>query len=464
MSDTTLGDLTNSLDAQNQRQKNASSSHHKNENAQHQARIKNSMRREAPNKGQGQGRGNQEKENANVALEHAKNKQRENNEKNLLEALLSMDNENQQNSNKSGVLTERHNRVSYDEEDDSPEENEDEEDDKEYAMSKLKALLGSSSQKKKQVQQNFQKGNVLRKSSSYNEQDGNNNDFIYILDKMKRDLFYRLDIEEPNEDDAEDYDKVSKIFYEGREGQDYTVSVLLKFFEILKEKAKQFVDRYDTLEDNSSEANAHQNKQEENKEDQEEESDKEKIRKKLGAQKNITSKPDSNSSKEGLKLLLNSTKQPKAPEPQDIKDIISVDSPVLNYGNVHPSKLLGSIIMITNKSSQDQTIEIFIDSNTEIYDKVEVIKNKEFDYLEELTNYEIELNEKELEHCITEEMKTKALEVKKRFVPNSELKHDCWFIENPKTKELAKKITLKLGPKCEQDFIIVLKTLKPKYK
>lgn len=46
---------------------------------------------------------------------------------------------------------------------------------------------------------------------------------------------------------------------------------------------------------------------------------------------------------------------------------------------------------------------------------------------------------------------------KNRLIVNSETSHDCWFIENPSSKELTKRITLKLGPKCEQEFIIVLR-------
>lgn len=38
---------------------------------------------------------------------------------------------------------------------------------------------------------------------------------------------------------------------------------------------------------------------------------------------------------------------------------------------------------------------------------------------------------------------------KNRLIVNSETSHDCWFIENPTSKDLTKKITLKLGPKCE---------------
>jgi hypothetical protein len=34
-------------------------------------------------------------------------------------------------------------------------------------------------------------------------------------------------------------------------------------------------------------------------------------------------------------------------------------------------------------------------------------------------------------------------------IVNSEIKHEAWYIENPISKELTKRITLKLGPKAE---------------
>jgi len=43
-------------------------------------------------------------------------------------------------------------------------------------------------------------------------------------------------------------------------------------------------------------------------------------------------------------------------------------------------------------------------------------------------------------------------------IVNSEIKYECWFIENPVSKELTKRITLKLGPKARQDFIIVVRS------
>jgi len=38
------------------------------------------------------------------------------------------------------------------------------------------------------------------------------------------------------------------------------------------------------------------------------------------------------------------------------------------------------------------------------------------------------------------------------------MKYESWYIENPISKELTKRITLKLGPKAEQDFIVVIKS------
>ena len=43
-------------------------------------------------------------------------------------------------------------------------------------------------------------------------------------------------------------------------------------------------------------------------------------------------------------------------------------------------------------------------------------------------------------------------------VSNSERDYQCWFIENPISKDLAKSITLRLSPKCEQEFIIVIRS------
>lgn len=389
-------------------------------------------------------RGNNTNENKAPTLDSAKNKALANAAENF-----------------SNVLTERRGRMQYeqDDEDDSPEEAEEEEDEKENAMSKLKALLGSSKAKKKQSHSNNHHGTTLRKSSSYNERDNTSHDFLHIIDKMRRDLFYRLDIKNSSD---EDDDEVSKIFYEGRDGQNYTINVLDQFFDSLKGKAKQLINHNESGIDKPKVPSAPKQEEDENVYP-EEESDKDRIKRKLNESKKSSSKPVNNSNKESLKNLLNSTKPKKTPV-KDINDVIKVDSQVLNYGVVNPGKLLGSILVISNTSDSEHTVEMSLDANTEAYDKEEITKHKEFEYLEELTNEEIELTEKEQEENLTEEKKNALLEKKKRFVSNSEHTSQCWFIENPKTKDLTKKITLKLGPKCEQEFIIVLKTLQPKFK
>jgi len=43
--------------------------------------------------------------------------------------------------------------------------------------------------------------------------------------------------------------------------------------------------------------------------------------------------------------------------------------------------------------------------------------------------------------CITDQEKVSMV--------NSEIKYESWFIENPISKELTKRITLKLGPRAE---------------
>jgi hypothetical protein len=47
-------------------------------------------------------------------------------------------------------------------------------------------------------------------------------------------------------------------------------------------------------------------------------------------------------------------------------------------------------------------------------------------------------------------------------IKNSENEFNCWFIENPMSKELQKKISVKIGPNQNQEFIIVVKAPKNK--
>jgi hypothetical protein len=340
--------------------------------------------------------------------------------------------------NFSSVLTERR-QVRYENEDDSSdsdEENEEETDEKENARNKLKALLASSKPKPKTKPQP-----AVKKSVSTSEND-NNTDFLHQIQKMKSDLFHKLEIPVTEEDEEDS--EVSKIFYEGREGQEFTMKVLEKFFEDLNRNANQFVHQLDTPEKQSKKQ--HQTHSEEPALKEKIDSDKERIRKKLSSTTE-SSKGPTDSNKESLKSLLGAPAKAKKTPITDINDAIKVDSQVLNYGVVSPGKLLGSIFVVANISDSEQTIEVTIDSSVEVYDREEITKNKEFEFLNEITSEEIDLSDKENEELSTETKKQEALESKRRFIPNSECTNDCWYIENPRSKDLTKKITLKLGPK-----------------
>ena len=91
-------------------------------------------------------------------------------------------------------------------------------------------------------------------------------------------------------------------------------------------------------------------------------------------------------------------------------------------------------MVVTNISESEQTIDLSLDKITEIYDKKELMKNKEFEFLEELTTDEIELTEKEKNGVDTEEERAEVLEKKRRFIANSEHKSECWYIEIKKLR------------------------------
>ena len=118
----------------------------------------------------------------------------------------------------------------------------------------------------------------------------------------------------------------------------------------------------------------------------------------------------------------------------DIRQMISVDSEVLNYSTFYPGKMLGSTLSVGNRSSCEQIVELSVDSVNEAYNRATIRKSFE-------------------DPALPFSLRSGA----KELIDNSETKHEAWYIENPVSKELTKRITLKLGPKAEQDFIIVVR-------
>lgn len=116
----------------------------------------------------------------------------------------------------------------------------------------------------------------------------------------------------------------------------------------------------------------------------------------------------------------------------DVNKTIFVDSYILNYSTFFPGKLLGSTLNVGNLSNAEQIVELSIDSNSFQFNKKSL--NDKF-------------GNPELPFSIA--TSESADDKKQETIVNSEIKHEAWYIENPISKELTKRITLKLGPKAE---------------
>ncbi len=120
---------------------------------------------------------------------------------------------------------------------------------------------------------------------------------------------------------------------------------------------------------------------------------------------------------------------------QDIHKVLKIDSSILNYSTCLPTKLLGNKLIVANVTDYEQIIELTVDSSSYLYSRQEIhdgFKNRQQG--EEL-----------------------PFKIEKNSIVNSELKYESWYIENPVSQELTKRITLKLGAKSQQDFIIVIR-------
>ena len=104
----------------------------------------------------------------------------------------------------------------------------------------------------------------------------------------------------------------------------------------------------------------------------------------------------------------------------DINKVISVDSQVINFGKFISGKILGSTLMISNISDNDQLIEICVDADSENYSCDEIFGP----YLREELPFEYKDG---------------------TTVANSEKLMKSWYIENPLNKELVKHLTINMG-------------------
>jgi hypothetical protein len=130
----------------------------------------------------------------------------------------------------------------------------------------------------------------------------------------------------------------------------------------------------------------------------------------------------------------------KEPELENLFKVLTIDSKILNFQTCLPTKILASSVTVTNKSQYEQIIELAVDNISFVYNKDDI--NSRF--LQPTAHFpqkeEIPFTLEKNQHV------------------NSEMKYELWWIENPISKELTKRITIKLGPKSIQEFIIVIKS------
>lgn len=123
-----------------------------------------------------------------------------------------------------------------------------------------------------------------------------------------------------------------------------------------------------------------------------------------------------------------------------------MDSSILNYATFFPGKLLGSTLTVGNLTNSEQIVELSVDASTYTYNKKNIKQRWSL-------TPDTEAN---LPFSLSDSPTTGKKH--NETIVNSEIKHEAWYIENPISKELTKRITLKLGPKAEQEFIIVVRS------
>ena len=109
---------------------------------------------------------------------------------------------------------------------------------------------------------------------------------------------------------------------------------------------------------------------------------------------------------------------------------------------------MGSTLTVGNLTNCEQIVELAVDATSYTYSKKQIISKWK------LTK-EVENN---LPFSLSEDTINAKGKKSQDTIVNSEIKHEAWYIENPISKELTKRITLKLGPKAEQEFIIVVRS------
>jgi len=69
---------------------------------------------------------------------------------------------------------------------------------------------------------------------------------------------------------------------------------------------------------------------------------------------------------------------------KDIRQIITLDTSVINFGTFAPGKLLGSTICVKNKSDVDQEVELLMEHESECYSVPELTKEPRYNLFKDI--------------------------------------------------------------------------------
>ena len=125
-----------------------------------------------------------------------------------------------------------------------------------------------------------------------------------------------------------------------------------------------------------------------------------------------------------------------------MEDVLQIDQKVMNFNAFLPGKMLGSNLVIANTTDYEQIIELSVDANSYKYNINDIFER----YPETLNVTDSEDASSQVLPFNLNTLPRNTNGSKKESIVNSEMKYQSWYIENPVSKELTKRITLKLGP------------------
>ena len=134
-----------------------------------------------------------------------------------------------------------------------------------------------------------------------------------------------------------------------------------------------------------------------------------------------------------------------------IENDLELSNSVLSYDRFYPGRILGNTFTLWNISSKVQNISL----NVELLDRsAEIVKRYFFNYFE---TYDL----KKISKGFTRHLFVNPKEPEENLILRSEIKNpntENWYLEDPETKSLVKKVSMYLQPGEMFTFIVVLKS------